>query len=1047
MRLSDLSIDRPVLASVMSLMIIVAGLVAVFALSVREYPDVDSPVVSVLTLYPGASPETVEATVTEPLEQVLNGIEGIRSVQSVSAFGESSIDVEFEAGRDIDLASTDVSNAVQRGLEGIPEEAERPMVLNAGANTRPIMWLCVAGENYNPVDLTDLADRIVKTPLQLLPGVAKVMLGGERRYAMRIWLDPASMAAHGIDAQDVRQTILDNNLQLPAGQIEAQARKYTIEADGVLSDPRDYERLVIRETEEIPVRIGDIGWVELGSENYQSITRFNGAPIVGIGIVRQSRANELAVSHAVREALPAIRAALPEDVQLYVAVDNTIFVEASLIEVAKTLGIAFVLVVLVNLFFLRSKTTTSIAAVAIPISLIGTFAIMQVLEFSLNVLTLLALVLAIGLLVDDAIVVMENIFRRQETGEAPLRAAKNGAREVGFPVIATTVSVVAVLIPLSLMTGGTGRLFREFSLVMAGAVVISTFVALSLVPMLCSRFLDVKRREGRLALAIERFLARVGDGYARILETSLANRALVDLILLFTAVGTGLLFWLLPHTFVPIEDRGSFLTLIRAPQGSTAAYTDRALQQVQAAMAETEGVAGYFSAIGLGIGGPPNTSDGIVFTRLLPWGERDAVQQQIVGALFPRFLSIPDALVFPINMPSLGQLTLADVQIVVKSSSAQFEEFVPVMERLAARAAEVPGLVNVDTDLRLENPQLSVIFHRERSSDVGVPMRTVAEALRLLVSQNKTDEFVLRNKQYDVVMALSPRFRSTPEQLTAIHVRARDGSMVPIGSLVDLVPGIGPTTLNHYDLQRSAMLTGNLAQNASLGPVLDQVQRIVDEELPSGFSSSLAGISREFLEASGLIYFTFLVALVVIYLVLAAQFESFVHPLTILLSVPLATFGALATLAASYFVFKATNNSMNLYSQIGVVLLVGLVTKNSILIVDFANQARARGVELLEALGQAGRIRFRPILMTSATSILGALPLALATGAGAESRRPIGAAVVGGLLFSTVFTLVVTPVLHHGIVRTAERLGLRTIPPLVALDEVDPGEVEAAARG
>jgi multidrug efflux pump len=1040
-RLSDLSIDRPVLASVMSLLIIVAGIVGLSSLPVREYPDIDTPIVSVWTPYPGASPETIEATVTEPLEQTLNGIEGIRTVRSVSSFGESSIEVEFEAGRDIDLASMDVSNAVQRALGEVPDEAERPVVVNAGANTRPIMWLSVSGENYNPVDLTDFAERVVKTPLQLLPGVARVWIGGERRYAMRIWLDPAAMAARRVDARDVRQAILDNNLQLPAGEVEARTRKFSIEADAVLSDPRDYERIVIREVDEVPVRIGDVGWVELGSENYQTITRFNGEPVVGIGIVRQSRSNELAVSQAVRDALPAIRAALPEDVQLTVAVDNTIFVEASLVEVEKTLGIAFAIVVLVNLFFLRSKTTTSIAAVAIPISLVGTFAILQVFGFSINVLTLLALVLAIGLLVDDGIVVMENVFRRQELGEGPMLAARNGAREVGFPVIATTASVVAVLIPLSLMSGNTGRLFREFSLTMAGAVAISTFVALSLVPTLCSRFLDVKPKQGRVSLAIERFLARMREAYTRLLDFSLSNRAWVAGVLAIAALGTVGLYWRLPLTFVPTEDRGSFLTVIRAPQGSTTAYTDHAMQQVQSAMAEMESVAGYFSAIGLGIGGPPSSAQGIVFTRLIPWRERSVKQQQMVQSLFPRFMAIPEALVFPINMPSLGQVTLDDVQVVVKSSSADLSEFASVMGRIAARAVAVPGLVNVDTDLRLDNPQLDVRFRRERASDIGVPVRSVAETLRLLVSQNKADEFVLRNKQYDVVTALSSRFRSTPDQLAAIHVRARDGSMVPIGAVVDLVPGIGSTTLNHYDLQRSAILSGSLARGASLGPVLEQVQRIVDEELPGGFSSALAGTSREFVEASGRIYVAFAVALVVIYLVLAAQFESFVHPLSVMLSVPLATFGALGTLKLLHklseppFGFDTANYSMNLYSQIGMILLVGLVTKNAILIVDFANQARARGAELLAALREAGLTRFRPILMTSATSILGAMPLALASGAGAESRQPIGAAVVGGLLFSTAFTLVVTPVLHYGVVRVAERLGFKTIPPQVALQE------------
>jgi len=996
-RLSDVSIERPVLATVMSLLIVVAGATAWFALPVREYPDVDRPVVSVTTVHPGASPLTVEATVTEPLEQVLNGIEGIRSIQSTSAFGQSSIDVEFETGRDIDLASTDVSNAIQRGLGQLPEEAERPVVRKAGANSRPIMWISVLGEAYNPVDLTDLADRVVRTPLQLLPGVARVVIGGERRYAMRVWLDPSEMAARGVDALDVRRAIVESNLQLPAGEIEAETRKYTIEADALLADPRAYERIVIREDGDTPVRIEDVGRVELGSESYDTITRWSSEPIVGVGIVRQSRANEIAVTRAVRDALPTIRENLPQDVRLEVAVDNSIFVEASLAEVGKTLGIAFAIVVLVNLFFLRSKTTTSIAAVAIPIALVGTFAVMQVLGFSVNVLTLLALVLAIGLLVDDSIVVMENVYRRQERGEAPERAARNGSREVGFPVIATTVSVIAVLVPLSLMGGNTGRLFREFALSMAGAVAISTFVALSLVPSLCARFLAVQRKEGSVSRAIDGWLRAWNAGYERILAAALRRRVFSGLLLLATVAGTAGIFRALPDTFVPTEDRGVFFTLIRAPEGSTSAYTDHAMGDAEAAIAELPGVHGYFSAIGLGLGRAPSSALGSIFTRLVPWSEREVKQQELVQRLYPVFSAIPEALVFPLNPPSLGQRSVNDVEVVLKSSGTTLEE-------------------------------LDIVFDRERAADVGVPVAGVAESLRLLVSQNAADEFVLRNKQYDVITALAAGFRSVPEQLGDVHVRAASGRMVPLASLIEPRPGIGPATLNHYDLERSASLTGSLAEGATLGRVLGEVRRIAAEEAPRGFSVALAGISREFVEASGTVYLTFAIALLVIYLVLAAQFESFVHPVTILLSVPLASFGALLSL-------YATGNTMNLYSQIGLVLLLGLVTKNSILLVDFANQARARSLDHLDALREAGKVRFRPILMTSVTSILGAMPLALATGAGAESRRPIGAAVVGGLLFSTAFTLVVIPVVHYGVTRAAERLGLRTIPPALEMED------------
>jgi multidrug efflux pump len=1026
-RISEISIERPVLASVMSLLIVVAGAVAFFMLPVREYPDVDPPQVSVRTIYAGASPETVETTITEPIEQVLNGIEGIRTIESTSGFGMSVISIEFVIGRDIDLAATDVSNTIQRALRDLPAEAERPIVSKAGARSRPIMWLNVKGKNYSPEDRTDLADRIVKTPLQVLPGVARTWIGGSRRYAMRIWLDPLLMAARGVDAEDVQRAIRENNLQAPAGELEAAARKFTLNVDAIIDDPRVYEQIIIREDDGVPVRIGDVGRAELGSENYQAITRFSREPVVGVGIVRQSRANELEVARSVWDQLPEIRKSLPEDAELDVGVDNTFFVEAALRQVWETLGIVFVVVILVNLIFLRSPITTAITAVAIPVSLIGTFAVMLVLGFSINFLTLLAMVLAIGLLVDDSIVVLENVYRRQELGESMLRAARNGSREVGFPVIATTAAVVAVLIPLSMMTGNMGRLFREFAITMAAAICISTFVALSLVPMLCSQFLKLRREHGTVFEAIERVLTASAGGYRRALDWSLGHRATAGIFLALIVALIPLLLAFIPSTLVPIEDRGTFLTVIRAPQGSTSAYTDQALRQVEARLAEVPEVAGFFAAIGLGMGGIPESAEGLVFTRLHPWEERDRKQQEIVAELLPHFFSIPQALVFPINMPSLGQGRSSDIHVVIKSPFASLEEFRLATEAILARVRQIPGLDNVDSDLRLDNPQLDLRFDRERAADIGVSVSSVAESLRLLVAHGAADDFVLRNKQYDVITALAMRYGSVPDQLGQIHLRARDGSMVPMSTLVEAVPVIGPTTLNHYDLQRSATITANLAQGGTLGEALPQVMGIVDEEMPAGFGTALGGISREFVESSGAIYLTFGIALLVIYLVLAAQFESFVHPLTVLFGVPLASLGALGGLAL-------TGNTMNLYSQIGIILLIGLVTKNSILLVDFANQERARGTALMESLRVAGRTRFRPILMTSITSILGAIPLAVAFGAGAESRRPIGTAIVGGLLFSTIFTLLVIPVVHYAVTRLAERIGLKTIPPLVELE-------------
>jgi len=1028
--LSELSIRRPVLATVMNLLIIVAGVASWLGLSVRELPDVDNPLVSVSTVYAGASPETVEATLTQPLEEVLNGIEAIRSIESTSGFGMSSITLEFEAGRDVDVAATDVQNAVQRALGQIPTAAERPVIRKAGANAAPIIFMNVLGEDYSQVDLTDIADRLVKTPLQLLPGVAQVTIFGERRYAMRIWLDPARMAARKVDALDVRRALQESNVQLPAGQLEAEARKFIINADAQLVEPEEFAAIVIREEDGVPVRIRDVGWVELGAADYQPVTRYSGEDVVGVGVVRQSRSNELEVSQRVLDAAATIAPTLPPGVDITMGVDFTIFVRESVDEVYFTLWIAFAAVVLVNLFFLQSKTTTAIASVAIPVAVIGTFAALAALDFSLNVLTLLALVLSIGLVVDDAIVVMENVYRRQELGEGRLAAALKGSREVGFPVIATTAALVAVLVPLSLMSGDTGRLFREFAISLAVAIVISMFVALSLVPMLCARFLSVKERTGRLSRTINRSIDGLRDFYDRVLAGALERPRLVAALFAGVLLASVAFYRMTPSTFLPIEDRGRFITVIRTPEGATSAYTKRALEQVeQIYLAEPE-IEGFFASIGMGFGSAPSSSIGRVFARLRHWDERDVKQQDLVAKLVPKLAGIPEALVFAINPPGLSRRSQADVEMVIKGPGASLDELAEVSARVVARMQQLPGLANADSDLRVENPQLDVIFDRERAADVGVPVASVADSLRLMIAQSPADEFVLKNEQYDVVMALEAPYRSVPEQLGEVHVRTQRGEMVPLSALIETRPRTAPSTLNHYNLERSATLTANLAPGATLGDALEHVEEVVAEELPAGFSSALRGTSREFRESSFQIYLTFGLALVIIYLVLAAQFESFLHPFTVLLSVPLAALGALAALFFS-------GETINLYSQIGMILLIGLVTKNAILLVDFANQERARGTELLEALRRAGHTRFRPILMTSATSILGALPLALAGGAGAESRQAIGIAVVGGLVFSTVFTLVMIPVLHLGLIRFAERLGWNTIPPAIELEGLE----------
>jgi multidrug efflux pump subunit AcrB len=599
-------------------------------------------------------------------------------------------------------------------------------------------------------------------------------------------------------------------------------------------------------------------------------------------------------------------------------------------------------------------------------------------------------------------------------------------------VIATTAAVLAVLLPLSMMTGSTGRLFREFAICMAIAVTISTFVALTLVPMLCSRFLEVGEGAfGALGARFEAGLEALRDGYVALLTRALKRRSVVGVLLLAVFAASALLFEAIPQTFLPVEDRGRVFVVIRSPEGATSAYTRRALRQVEERLLSISEIEGFFAAIGMGFGTPSSSSLGMVFSTLQPWGERDVKQQEIVAELLPRFLGIPEAFVFPFNPPSLSQRSNSDVEIVIKSSSADLDEFAVLNAELLAEMREVPGLVNVDSDLRLENPQLEILFDRERAADIGVPVSAVSESLRLLVSQGPADDFILRNQRYDVVTALASPFRSVPDHLGEVHVRARDGSMVALSGLITPEPRTAPTWLNHYDLQRSATLTANLAPGAALGDALVRVQQIVQAGLPPGFTSELRGTSREFVESGAQVYLTFLVALLVIYLVLAAQFESFVDPLTVMMSVPLAALGALFAIWVSRL--WGADGTLNLFSQIGIILLVGLVTKNAILLVDFANQERARGTELVSALLAAGRTRFRPILMTSVTSILGALPLALASSAGAESRQAIGVAVVGGLLFSTLFTLVMIPVIHYVVVRSAERFGWGAPPPLVKL--------------
>jgi multidrug efflux pump len=1027
MILSEISIRRPVLATVISLLILLGGAASYLTLPVRQYPDVTRPVVSVTTTYTGASPETVESTITNPLEEGLNGIDGIRDISSQSSFGVSAINLEFITSRNVDAATQDVTNAVSAALENLPTSPDvgRPVVAKVSANAQPIIWLVVQGKDHSLEQLSQVADLVVRRRVEILPGVGNVIIGGEHEWAMRIWLNPERMAAFGLTVGDVVQTLTQNNVQLPAGQIKSDSLFFNVVANGQMVDPELYAALVVREAAGVPVRIRDVGWVELGSQTYETLARFNGEPVAGVGVVPQTKANTLDVSQEVRRVLPVIREALPPGMTLTVAVDNTDYIRESIHEVNVTLFIAFGLVAMVVAVFLRTFRATLIPVLAIPVSIVGSFAGMLILGFSVNVLTLFALVLAIGLVIDDAIIMLENIYRRQELGEERTVAAVNGSREIGFPVLATTITLIAIFIPLGFMRGDIGRLFSEFALSVAVAVALSGLVALSLTPMLCSRFLRLSKPRGGFFSLSERIFGWMHRGYARTAEWSVRHAKTVGLFMLLNLAALAALYLLSPRTFVPVEDQGFFLNILKAPQGSNLWYTLHYLEQVEEDIRKIPAVMQFFSAIGIPVGGPASPRSGIVFARLKPFSERTMSQMQVVDALFPEFMQIPGILAFPINPPSLGENAASqEVQFVVLGPS--LEELAGLNETFLAKARSMQGMVNIQSDLTVETPQLDVAFERERAADLGIPVYEIAQTLQVGLGGSHVSDFVMNNKSYEVITQTEPKFRARPNQIEDLYVRDGSGQLVPLSYLVSLRNGYGPDTVYHYNMQRSFTLSASLLPALPLSRALDELSSFAAGTLPAGYTTALSGQSRDYQETAASLRVTFAVALIFIYLVLAAQFESWVHPLTIMLSVPLALTGALITL-------KLTGNSLNLYSEIGIIMLVGLVTKNGILLVDYGNQLRARGEALVHAAVEAGKIRFRPILMTSLAMIAGSLPLALATGAGSQSRQPMGWAVAGGLFFSTFFTLLITPVFYILISRLAERIGLKTVPPKVSL--------------
>jgi multidrug efflux pump len=1003
MQLPELCIKRPVLASVMSLMIVLIGVISFDRLTVREYPKIDTPVVSVRTVYKGASPQVIESQITQPLEDSLSGIEGVRSIKSVSREEVSTITVEFLLERNVDSASNDVRDRVARVRAQLPAAADDSVVSKIEADAQAILWARLSSERHGALELSDYADRFVADRLKTLPGVASVIIGGERRYAMRLWIDRDRLAAYGLTPADVENGLRRQNVEIPSGRIESSQREFTVMTEADLRTPAQFDDMILTESRGYPVRLRDVGRAELGALDERSRLRVNGNPAVGLGIVKQSTANTLSVASAAKKEMERLQGGLPEGMQLQVAFDSSVFIERSISGVYRTMAEAVILVMLVIFIFLRSIRATLIPFVTIPVSLIGAFFFLFLMGFSVNVLTLLGLVLAIGLVVDDAIVVLENCHRHIELGKDPRQASIDGSKEIAFAVVAMSLTLAAVFAPLGFMTGNTGRLFTEFALTVAAAVAVSGLVALTLTPMMCSRILKAHgtERHGRVYQAMERFFVGMNEAYRRSLGVVLRWWWVMVVTFVLILGSVFVLYKSLKSELSPLEDRGFFLSLVVAPEGASMDYTDNYMRQMEGMFAKVPEIKSYFTVVAPGLDRPNPVNFGIAFSQLVPWEERSRKTQAITAELGPKLFGMPGVLAFPINPPSLGQsFRNPPVQFVVQASS--YEALERMTDQLLAKARQSKALANPDTDLRLNKPQLAVDIDREKAASMGIDVETIGRTLETLLGGRQVTRFKKEGKQYDVIVQLEAKDRDTPTDLTSIFVRARDGRLVQLSNLVKVRETVGPKELNHFNRLRATILSANVAPGYTLGEALQVVEGAAKEVLDNTARTELDGPSREFRESGAALLFTFLLALGFIYLVLAAQFESFVSPFIIMLTVPLAMTGALAAL-------NLTGGTLNVYSQIGLVMLIGLITKHGILIVEFANQLRDKGMRAGEAVIEAATLRLRPILMTTGAMVLGALPLALAKGAGAEARQPIGWVIVGGLALGTVFTLYVIP--------------------------------------
>ena len=999
MKLPEICIRRPVFATVMGLVVMLLGIVSYSRLPVREYPKIDEPVVTVDTTYKGASAEIIESQITKPLEDSLAGIEGVDVLSSISRAENSQISVRFKLERHPDSAAADVRDRVARVRNKLPQGIDEPVIAKVEADANPIIWLAFNSDRHSPLEVTDFASRIVKPRLQTLPGAADVRIFGERKFAMRIWLDPGRLAAYGLTPPDVEDALRRQNVEVPAGRIEGREREFSVVSRTDLNKPEEFADVVVRQVKGYPVRIRDLGKVEIGAAQERSAVRFNGRNAVALGVIKQATANPLDLSKALRAELPRVTAELPEGMTVNIAYDSSVFIDRSIEAVFTTIGEAILLVAMIIFVFLRSPRATLIPLVTIPVSLIGAFALMLAMGFSINTLTLLALVLAIGLVVDDSIVVLENIYRHIENGMPRLQAALLGSKEIAFAVVAMTLTLAAVYAPVAFMTGRTGKLFIEFALTLAGAVLVSGFVALTLSPMMCSLLLKHETRHGKAYLWFENFFTAMTTGYSRLLAATLRHRWVVMLAFALVAGASVLLLKTLK------SDRGVILGVFVGPEGATLDYMSKYARQLEGIYAKTDNVERYFV-----VAGNPVVSQGISFVGLTDWKARPKHSTAIAKELQPKFFSIPGVLAFPVTPPSLGQSPRERPVNFVVVTSASYPELQGVTEQILGEMAKNPGFVNVDTDLKLNKPELTVQVDREKASDTGVQIETIGRTLETMLGGRQVTRFKRDAEQYDVIVQTADSDRATPRDISQIYVRGRDDRMIPLANLVTVDETVRPRELNHFAQRRAATISANLAPGYTLGEALAFLDDASRRILPPGYATDTAGQSREFRTSTASLALTFLLALAFIYLVLAAQFESFRDPFVIMLTVPLSMTGALLALWLS-------GGTLNVYSQIGLVTLVGLITKHGILIVEFTNQLREQGRAVGEALVEATSLRLRPILMTTGAMVLGAIPLAFAGGAGAESRQQIGWVIVGGLLLGTLLTLFVVPTVYSLLAR------------------------------